>query len=111
MTTTPVPTTCTVGPNAVTGERCGKPAVATFTGRDGTVYAECAEHYVPTTPRGLGIEVGNHIRVRHAGIIKVGTVVKVTATKVHVEVPVKPHGRPATTRVITFAPTGLEVIA
>ncbi len=38
------PNTCTVGPSAVTGERCGKPAVTTFVGRNGEVFAECAEH-------------------------------------------------------------------
>lgn len=36
--------TCTFGPTAVTRERCGQPAVTTFTGSDGTPYAECAEH-------------------------------------------------------------------
>jgi hypothetical protein len=49
MTTSTAPTTCTVGPSAVTGERCGKPAVTTFTGRDGTVFAECAEHDASST--------------------------------------------------------------
>jgi hypothetical protein len=38
------PITCTVGPSAVTGERCGKPAVTTFTGRNGEIFAECADH-------------------------------------------------------------------
>jgi hypothetical protein len=48
MTTNPVPTTCTVGPSAVTGERCGKPAVTTFIGTDGITYAECVEHASPS---------------------------------------------------------------
>jgi hypothetical protein len=38
------PITCTVGPSAVTGERCGKPAVTTFVGRNGEIFAECADH-------------------------------------------------------------------
>jgi hypothetical protein len=36
--------TCTVGPSAVTGERCGRPAVTSFTSRSGRVYFECADH-------------------------------------------------------------------
>jgi hypothetical protein len=36
--------TCTVGPDATTGERCGKPAVSSWTSRSGTTYHECAEH-------------------------------------------------------------------
>jgi hypothetical protein len=42
--------TCTIGPSAVTGARCGKPAVSTFVGTDGTIYAECADHWVRTVP-------------------------------------------------------------
>ena len=42
MTTT-TPTTCTVVTGA-TGARCGAPAVATFTGRGGVVFAECVAH-------------------------------------------------------------------
>ena len=37
---------CTVGPSAVTGLRCGKPAVVSFVGRDGEVFAECEDHAV-----------------------------------------------------------------
>jgi len=40
------PRTCTIGPNAVDGKRCGKPAVAWFIS-GGRVYAECAEHLTP----------------------------------------------------------------
>ena len=36
--------TCTVGPSAVTGERCGKPAVSSFTTSRGETFHECAEH-------------------------------------------------------------------
>lgn len=39
--------TCTV--RFATG-LCGKPAVTTFTGRNGEVYAECAEHTDPSVP-------------------------------------------------------------
>lgn len=52
-------TRCTTGPDAVTGRRCGKPAVDKFVGRDDvTVYAECAEHYhgLPPTPEPLDAE-------------------------------------------------------
>lgn len=40
----PAGLTCTVGPSAVTGKRCGKPAVQAFTASTGEVFAECAEH-------------------------------------------------------------------
>lgn len=73
---TQIPTTCTYGPSAVTGERCGQPAVTTFTGADGTPYAECAEH--------AGDYAVNWARqdevvpvVRH-GKVYMGTVTKVT---------------------------------
>ena len=42
--------TCTVGPSAVTGERCGKPAVTSFTSRSGKTYYECAEHAPADAP-------------------------------------------------------------
>lgn len=37
----PAGTTCTIGPNAVTGHRCGAPAAVILVG---TPYAECAAH-------------------------------------------------------------------
>jgi len=36
--------TCTVGPSAVTGERCGAPAITSFTTASGAVFYECADH-------------------------------------------------------------------
>ena len=39
-----LPRSCTVGPSAVTGERCGEPAVTSFVGSRGERYAECSEH-------------------------------------------------------------------
>ena len=47
MTSKIPPRTCTIGPSAVTGERCDKPAVTWFIGSDARVYAECAEHAAP----------------------------------------------------------------
>lgn len=41
-----MPATCTVTVTA-TGGKCGLPAVTTFTGREGTEYAECVEHALP----------------------------------------------------------------
>jgi len=38
-------TTCTIGPLATTGERCGKPAVFVGAG-----FAECEAHHVALTP-------------------------------------------------------------
>lgn len=35
---------CTIGPSAVTGERCGRPAVVEFDDVYGTTYFECADH-------------------------------------------------------------------
>ena len=47
MTTNIPSRNCTHGPSAVTGERCGKPAVTWFIGSDARVYAECVEHAAP----------------------------------------------------------------
>lgn len=44
MVTVPRTKTCTVGPSATTGERCGQPAVTGFIADDGTHYYECADH-------------------------------------------------------------------
>lgn len=84
--TTAVSETCTIGPNAVTGERCGKPAVTTFEGRDGKVYAECAEHDVSAIVNRPALVVGASVTVTHGGIAKVGTVVKVGRTRCQVGV-------------------------
>jgi hypothetical protein len=43
-----------------------------------------------TAPRTAEIVVGTTVSVVHIGIVKVGTVVKVGTTRVHVEVPI--HG-------------------
>ena len=42
-------TTCTVVVTA-TGGTCGRPAVATFTGSNGTSYGECDDHHFYTSP-------------------------------------------------------------
>lgn len=39
----PAGTVCTIGPNAVTGLRCGTPATHVLVG---TKYAECAHHHI-----------------------------------------------------------------
>lgn len=108
MTTTFGP--CTVGPSAVTGERCGKPGVTSFTAR-GETFFECAEHNVShiVGRRVSGIEVGTRVTVVHIGIEKVGTVVHVGNTRVKVEVPIG-RGRTATTKVITRAIEEIEVV-
>lgn len=72
------PTTCTVGPSAVTGKRCGKPAVWS----DGE-FAECAEHAAdpialarakPITS--YGPKVGDEVYIpshgRHGTVVYVG---------------------------------------
>lgn len=53
MTNTTAPTACTV--HMATG-LCGADAVTTFTGRDGTVYAECADHAPRTVDRPAPID-------------------------------------------------------
>lgn len=62
MTTSP--TTCTIGSH---GNRCGAPAVTTFVGSNGTVYAECAAHAVHIAPRTTGHAVGDTVEVRRYG--------------------------------------------
>lgn len=79
--TTMTQTTCTHGPSAVTGQRCGQPAVATFTGSDGQAYAECAEHAVVSTvcrAAHSGRQVGDAAIIRRHGQDYVGQVVRVT---------------------------------
>jgi len=72
--------TCTVGPRAVTGERCGKPAVYVFKTADGETFAECADHY-PGFPLGTvgGHYIGEPVVVRRHGKTYMGRVVKVGA--------------------------------
>jgi hypothetical protein len=77
--------TCTIGPNAVTGARCGAPAIISFVARDGRTYHECADHHVFLDPD--AVKVGDSFPVRHCGVDKIGTVVRVTATRVVVDVP------------------------
>lgn len=80
--------TCTVVTNG-NGGRCGNPAVTTFKARNGETFAECAEH-TPTAYAARAeapFAVGSSVKVRHIGIVKVGTVVKVGRTRVTVRVP------------------------
>lgn len=61
----------------MTGERCGKPAVASFVGSDGTTYYECAAHRfgIETRPDTVEVHrygktfVGRVIRVKRTGTI------------------------------------------
>jgi len=50
---------CTVGPDAVTGERCGKPATYSFT-RNGVTYHECAEHDLAAWGRDVEVDGDTH---------------------------------------------------
>lgn len=100
MVPTTLPTTCTVRVSAVTGALCGKPAVATLRGRTGKVYAECAEHVGPA-PMGTTVTAfaaGTKVAVRHAGVLKIGTIVRTGPVRAKVEVPI--HGGTAT-KIIT----------
>lgn len=72
-------TTCTIGPSAVTGERCGKPAVHTFIGSDGETYAECADH-VHIVTKAHGHNVGDHVAIRRYGKTFDGVVTRVART-------------------------------
>lgn len=110
MTTTTTPTTCTVGPCAVTGARCGKPAVTTFLGRYGDVFAECAEHATFTeTPAKHNAElIGARVHVYHSGVLKVGTVAKLGRKLAKVVVPV---GTKGATKLITVRHEDMKVLA
>lgn len=66
--TTEIPTTCTIGPDAVSGERCGKPAVVIFRAPSGTIYAECAEHEAHRVPAAPAPKVGKLVVLRHGRI-------------------------------------------
>jgi hypothetical protein len=102
--------TCTIGPNAVSGERCGKPAVSTFIGSNGVEYAECAEHDVSAIV-GKSFDavaiVGTVVEIVHVGVAKLGEVVGVTATKLRVKVPTY-GGR--THKVVTVARSEARVV-
>lgn len=74
--------TCTIGPSAVTGKRCGKPAVYSFTSSDGETFHECADHYAgPVEDYGRIGEpkVGDKVVIGRGDHDYVGTVVKVGA--------------------------------
>lgn len=78
------PGTCTHGPNAIDGTRCGEPAVHWFTGADGTVYAECRAHSTAHIARqGTrtrdGHAVGDVVAVRRYGRTYTGEVSHVGA--------------------------------
>lgn len=96
------PATCTV----VTGaemHRCGAPAVLTFTGRDGELFAECEGHALPLPAAAPApVAPGARVRVRHAGVEKIGTVLTVARTRARVEVPVYTGTRRAGTKAVTF---------
>lgn len=77
--------TCTIGPDAVTGARCGTPAIVSFVARDGRTYHECAAHHVFLDS--AAIKVGDPITVDHCGVRKVGTVVRVGRSRVVIDVP------------------------
>lgn len=57
MTTTAPTTTCTV---RMSEGLCGQPAVTTFTGHYGQVYAECAEHAPASAPRTVETSAAAH---------------------------------------------------
>lgn len=90
MSTTDLSThTCTVGPRADTGERCGKPAVCSFVGRNGVTYYECADHAFPMTTAASSDDLrsGDKVVIRHAGVDKIGTVLDARKSLCDVMVP------------------------
>lgn len=92
---------CTVVTSAA-GARCSAPAVVERASRFGGMVAECAAHASPApSPVAVAEVVGRRVRVRHCGVVKVGVVVaEIGASRFAVEVPVKPHGKPAGRKVI-----------
>src|SRR4051812_43639615 len=71
--------TCTVGPSAVSGERCGEPGVVAFVS-DGETFVECARHAAPGMGvGGGGIAVGDKVPVERMHGVYQGTVVEVGA--------------------------------
>lgn len=91
-------TTCTVTVNA-SGGTCGEVAVVERESIFGKV-AECAGHVSPTFTRVPASNIGRKVQVRHCGVVKVGFVVAESARGFEVQVPVKPHGKPAGTKVV-----------
>lgn len=75
--------TCTV--RSATRGACGAPAVAHFIGRDGVTYAECADHFTPTSAPTAPVAIGDRVDLRNAGRDYVGTVVKIGRLLAHVE--------------------------
>lgn len=75
---------CTYGPMASTGERCGRPAVASFRGSDGKMYHECAVHHMPIPVRDLRIQKGSKVQIRRYGKVYEGVVTYTTATRAEV---------------------------
>lgn len=65
--------TCTHGPSAVTGARCGKPAVTSFVATSGETFHECAEH-APKHP--FAPDDADHVMVWRYGREYVGKIVK-----------------------------------
>lgn len=76
---------CTVVTGSA-GERCGAPAVASFTGRDGERFFECEAHVVVVPERAPEIAVGSYVEVEHVGRTKVGFVREVKRSTALVEV-------------------------
>ena len=93
--------TCTVIVTAA-ADKCGAPAKFVF-GFDGQ-FGECEAHARPVSAKAAPVsDIGRSVRVHHAGISKVGVIVSETPAAFRVAVPVKPHGKPATTREVRFA--------
>jgi hypothetical protein len=79
-------TPCTHGPSAVTGERCGRPAVVTFIGSDGRHYAECPEHDASAiVMRDTTEQVGQPYTIRRYGKEYAGKIVYITNTRLQIE--------------------------
>jgi hypothetical protein len=93
------PTTCTVVTGA-DGTRCGAPAVAIFTGRNGEEFAECADHAPATSQPPAQLAVGDAVTVHVHGVDKAGTIAHLTPTRARVTVPTY-GGRDS--RVVTVA--------
>jgi hypothetical protein len=72
-------TTCTIGPYATTGERCGKPAVYTFTGMRGEAFGECAEHYAGYP---VGRPIGEHFVGEVVPVHRYGKTYYATVTEI-----------------------------
>jgi hypothetical protein len=76
------------------GRICGKPAVTSFTSRDGdTTYYECAEHAYEggSAPAG-GIDVGSKVRIRYANGEREGVVEKAGPVNLQVRIQLNKGG-------------------